>query len=317
MKTRKLTLVLATMLLASAAFVSSCKKKTTTDTKDTDTSAASDNSLAESSSNDAIKMAGQASENGALSSYKLGNEASILSTCAIIIYDSTANKTITVNFGTTPCLCQDGHYRSGTVKFDYSGSTLGAKFYRHPGFKCVVTTPNNDYYVDANKVTFSKTIINTTALGFNPTTTNMTWSVNGSVTIVKANNGGTINWSCNRTITLMNTVATTYNGQSILASYTGQSTPIDWLHALFSVGGSANGTSANGTAYSFSTTSPLVVNMNCVPSGSPAGHHPIVQGSFDFTPSGKATRHVDFGNGSCDNTFVVTINGVSYTITIN
>jgi len=318
MKTRKLTLVLATMLLASAAFVSSCKKKTTED-KDTDTSVASDNSLAESSSNDAIKMAGQASENGALSSYKMGNEASILSTCATVTFDTltTTTRSFSVYFGPTPCLCQDGHYRSGTVKFDYLGSTLGAKFYRHPGFKCVITTPNSDYYIDGNKVTFSKTIINTTAVGFNPATTNMTWSVNGSVTIVKANNGGTISWSCSRIITLMNTIATTYSGQSIPASYTSQSTPIDWLHALFSVGGSANGTSANGTAYSFSTTSPLVVNMNCVPSGSPAGRHPIVQGAFDFTPSGKATRHVDFGNGSCDNTFTVTINGVSYTITIN
>src|SRR5579872_1285703 len=147
MKTRKLTLALAAILLTSAAFVSSCKKKTTDD-KDSDTTAASDNSMAESSSNDAIKMAGQASESGSLSSYKLGEQNnSILSSCAVLVYDSVTSKTITVNFGSTPCLCADGHYRNGTVKFDYSGSTLGAKFYRNPGFKCIVTTPNNDYYV--------------------------------------------------------------------------------------------------------------------------------------------------------------------------
>ena len=171
--------------------------------------------------------------------------------------------------------------------------------------------------VDGNKVTLSKTIINTTAAGFNPATTNMTWSINGNVTIVKANNGGTINWSCNRTISLMNTSAITYDGQSVAASYSAQSTPIDWLHAVIGVSGSANGTSSGGQPYSFNTTSPLVVNMNCTPDPNKPGHHPIVQGAFDFTPGSKATRHVDFGNGSCDNTFVVTINGVSYTITIN
>lgn len=316
MKTRKLTLAIAALLLTSAAFVSSCRKKKEDD-KDTDTATAQDNSMAESSSNDAIKMAGQASESGALSSYRMADQTGgILTASVVITYDSTNTKTILVDFG-TGTICHDGHTRSGQVKFDYSGSTLGAKFYRHPGFKCVITTPNNNYFVDGNKVTFNKTIINTTPAGFNPATTNLTWSVNGSVTIVKASNGGTINWSCNRTITLKNTSPITYAGQPVAASYNGQYLPIDWLHAVFSVSGSANGTSAAGVGYSFNTNSPLVVNMNCAPIATRLGHHPIVEGSFDFTPGSKATRHVDFGNGSCDNTFVVTINGVSYTITIN
>ncbi len=311
MKTKKFTLVLATILLASAAFVSSCKKKTE-DPKDTDTAAASDNSMAESSSNDAIKMAGQASDNGSLSSYRTGPEANVSALSCATVTVNTTTKIITATFGGGVCL--DGHYRTGSITFDYSGSTLGATAYRHPGFKCVITTQN--YTLDGNAVTLNKTIINTTAAGFNPATTNLTWSVTGSVTIVKINNGGTVTWNCSRTITLMNTGGITYNSVAVAASYTDAITPISWITAVVSVSGNANGTTTKGEAYNFNVTSPLVVNMNCTPDPLKPGHHPIVQGSFDFTPGTKATRKVDFGNGSCDNTFTVSINGVSYTITI-
>ncbi len=316
MKTRKLTLAIATMLLASAAFVSSCKKKTT-DTPDTDTTAASDNNLAETTSNDIVAMTGQASEHGSLSSYRMGNDnGSILSTCATVTAIDTTLKKFTITFS-AGCVCKDGRIRSGSLLFDFTGTAPGAVYYRRPGFKCVVTTPNNDYYVDGNKVTINKTITNTTPVGFNPTTTNMTWNVTGNITIVKANNGGTVNWNCNRTKTLMNTNAISYAGTSYPAAYYGQNVHIAWDSSIVSVSGTANGTTAKGEAFNFSTSSPLVVNMFCAPDPNHPGRHPIVQGAFDFTPGTKATRHVDFGTGSCDLNYSVTISGVTYNLTMN
>jgi hypothetical protein len=305
MKTRKLTLALAALLITSAAFVSSCKKKTTED-KDTDTTAASDNNQAESTSNDVTTMAGQASEHGSLSSYKGGANYDVSAlTCAdTITYDST-NKKIRVHFsGTT---CRDNRTRSGAITFDYSGSTLGAKFYRNPGYKVHITTQN--YMVDGNAVSIDKTITNN---GFNASN-NLNWTVTANVSITRsaANGGGTINWSCTRTHALMNTSAAYTIGTSTEAPcYVNQSTPIDWTKSVVKVDGSASGTSAKGVAYTLSANG-LFVDMNCSPSSNPF-RHPIIQGSIDFTPTGKVTRHVDFGNGSCDMLYTVTIAGTTY-----
>ncbi|HXB39104.1 MAG TPA: hypothetical protein VNZ49_01100 [Bacteroidia bacterium] len=316
MKTsEKLSITLATVLLASAAFMSSCQKKTTT-TPDSDTSAAADNNTAEWAANDAVTMAGQASESGSVS-YKMGNDNSVLSSCATVTVNTTS-KIITVTF--SGGACNDGHVRSGTLTFDYSQSTGGAVYYRNPGYKCIVTSTN--YVVDLNHVAITHTVTNTTPAGFNPATTNMTWSVGGAVTIVKAGNGGTITWNCNRTHTLLNTAALTYAGTAYPASYVDQNTVIDWAHAIVSVGGTASGTTAKGESYTFNTTSPLIVNMNCAPDPNKPGRHPIVQGAFDFKPGNKGNRHVDFGSGTCDMICQVTITGTDgntygpYTITL-
>ncbi len=304
--TKKLSLILTTFCLASAVLFTSCRKKT--ETPDNDYTAATDNNMAEWAANDAITMGGQASESGSVS-YKQGNDNSILATCASVTVNTTT-KIITVNF--SGGACSDGHIRSGTVQFDYSGSTAGAVYYRHPGFKLVVSTPGNTYYVDGNKVAITHTVTNTTAANFDPNTTDMTWSIAGNVTITKAGNGGTINWNCNRTKTLMNTQAMTYNGAAIAASYVDQNTVIDWAKAVISVSGTANGTTAKGESFTLSTTSPLVVNMNCTPDPNKPGRHPIVEGGIDFTPGSKSVRHIDFGSGTCDNNGTVSLNGNTY-----
>jgi hypothetical protein len=42
----------------------------------------------------------------------------------------------------------------------------------------------------------------------------------------------------------------------------------------------------------------------------------FTQGVLEHSPSGKATRYINYGNGACDDQAVVTINGTSYTITL-
>src|ERR1035437_2341609 len=158
MKISKLILSFAAILLAMTVSVISCKKKDTT-ANDSDTSSTSDNSLAEKTSDDVTNMAGQASEDGTMSSYRPGSggqEDVFGLGCAIVTRDIVARK-ITVTFNGT---CLDGSTRSGTLTFDYSGSPVGVRFYRNPGFKCVVTS--NGYTVDGNAVSINKTITNTT-----------------------------------------------------------------------------------------------------------------------------------------------------------
>jgi hypothetical protein len=42
----------------------------------------------------------------------------------------------------------------------------------------------------------------------------------------------------------------------------------------------------------------------------------FTQGVLEHTPSGKAMRTIDYGNGACDDQATVTINGNTYTITL-
>jgi hypothetical protein len=304
MKTNKLTLALAGLMLASATIVSSCSKKDTTTptTKDTDASGASDNHLAESTSNDIVSMGSQASDNtsGSLSSYRNGSQTQILGlSCATVTRDTTL-KIITVTFNSTsPCL--DGRTRSGTIVYTYSNSVNGAKHYRDPGFELDVTSSN--YVVDGNAVTIgNKTIKNITQVGFNPASTNETWSISATITVNKAS-GGSVTWTCNHIKTLLNTNT----------AYTNASTPIDWPNAKIGITGNASGTRSNGETFTVNITNQLVRDFGgCVING----RHPFIQGTFDYSPSGKATRTFDYGNGSCDLNATVTINGVSYPITL-
>lgn len=298
MKTTKLSLALAGLMIASAAMISSCKKK---EAADTDTTGAQDAHLAENTSNDVVSMGAQASDNttASLSTYRNGNNNQILGLgCAAVVRDTVA-KTVTVTFnGST---CADGRTRSGSITYSYANSTNGATHYRDPGFQLNVTSSN--YVVDGNAVTIeNKTITNTTPVGFNPATTNETWSITASITINKAT-GGTVSWTCNRVKTLLNTSSV----------YTNAATPINWRNARVGFTGSATGSRSVGETFSISITNQLVRDFGGCELG---GRAPFIEGTFTYAPSGKAVRIVDYGNGSCDFDATVTINGVSHSIII-
>ena len=299
MKKTKMTLALAGIMLASAAIVSSCKKKEST--PDTDTSGAADNHLAENTSNDVVSMGAQASDNttASFSTYRNGGETQILGLgCATVSKDTTL-KTILVSFNGS--VCADGRTRSGSLTFSYANSVNGAKFYRDPGFELDVTS--NNYVVDGNAVNIqNKTIKNITPVGFNASNTNEQWSISADITITKAA-GGTINWTSNRVKTLLNT--------SVV--YTNAATPINWKQARIGITGSANGSRSTGETFTVNITNQLIRDFGGCDLG---GKVPFIEGTFIYTPSGKAARTFDYGNGSCDFNATVTINGVTHAITL-
>jgi hypothetical protein len=299
MKTRKISLFVAAALFTSTVFISSCHKPKTEE--DSDTSEAADHSVAENTSNDIVSIGSQASDNssGSLSSYKMGNNNDILSSCATVKRD-TVNHVDSVIFNNSTCL--DGRVRNGILIYNYSASTNGAKHYRDPGFNCSVSASN--YNVDGNNVNIiNKTIVNTTPLGFNPATTNLTWNINGHIQVVTSS--GTHDFSFSRTKTLLNT--------SNPSVYHGSAIAISWNLAKISLTGNASGTTAKGKTYTAAITYPVIRDFGGCNIG---GKHPFIQGRVEFTPEGKATRYIDFGDGTCDLIATVTIKNKTFTITL-
>jgi len=260
----------------------SCKKKQ--DDTDNDTSAAGDNALAEGTYNDVHNIADQAST-GTLSSYTPtynSNEKGLLSTCATVNINTTVTPhTITVDFGSTNCLCVDGRYRRGIINITFTGN------YRDSASTHTISFTN--YYVNDNQVLGTKTVTN---LGRNSAGHSVfSISVNGSIIKSAANGGGTITWTSTRQ-------------REWIA---GESTPT-WSDDVYLITGSASGTNAHGNTFTAQITIPLRRELSC--------HH-FVSGRFDLTPTGKATRTIDFGNGACDDQATVTINGNVYNITLH
>ena len=324
MKNSKITFTLALILFAGALTFTSCKKKAkSTDpiAADNESASASDNALAENTSNDAIAIGSQASENsGTLTTYKssdpnavhiINSSDMMLASCATITatYVSSVATSYTVDFGSPANICvgKDGRVRSGKIIYNFAGSPANAK-YRTPGFKMAVSFEN--FLVDGNAVTGTKNITNTTPAsipqGTNPGT-NITWSISANISIVKAQNGGTISWSCNRTKELTNTNDPT--------CYKGQTMAIDWTKAIVKLNGSASGVNKQGENYT-AVANNLIRNFKCHPGANP-NKSPFIGGSVDYTPGTRATRHIDYGNGvDCDFNAIVTINGQSWAITL-
>jgi len=289
MKLKKAGFGLAFLLAGSIVLFNGCKKDKETSTPvDSDTETAQDNSLAEGTFNDVDNISNQAVENGnSLSTYRLrSGTAGILSSCATVTLTPNSGNpggTIVVDFGTTACLCNDLRYRKGIINIAYSG------MYRDSG--TVIGVSFNNYYVGKDvsnmyKVMGTKSITNK---GHN--TAGHTWfeiQVNGSLL---NNSGATMTWNSTRQ-------------REWIA---GESTTLNWADDEYMITGSINGTSFHGSSFTINITQALHVALGC---------RWIEDGKFEFTPAGKPTRYVDYGNGACDNQATVTISGYVFNITL-
>ncbi|HKC67220.1 MAG TPA: hypothetical protein VKG26_03255 [Bacteroidia bacterium] len=322
MKKTKLSLAIAGLVLAGAIIATSCKKSTTTTTPDTSTTSSTDNNTAQQYAHDITNMGSEGIENnnGSLSTYRQsgGSIFGPLSAGVNVNIDQ-ANKHMTVTF--TTYTCSDGHVRNGTLYYDWSTSTNNAVWYRDSGLILNVTTPLNDYTVDGNNIKINSKVIK----NIGRINGQLTWTDHSDITVTKANNGGTILWHADWSIALLNTssyIGTTYNGTASTYTYSGVfngyggtvANSIDWTHALVSISSNNfGGTASDGETYSGNITTPLVLNFNCTPMWT---KYLYVSGVLNFTPTGKATRTINYGTGACDLTYVVSIGSFSVTITI-
>ncbi len=273
----------ATLSLA----IVSCKKTNTTPTTptDSDTSVASENSLAEGIFNDVQNISDQASE-GDLKFYSPqynGNLQDIQSfeknSCATITHDSLSTpRTLVIDFGSTNCLCQDGNNRRGKINISYIGK------YRESG--SVHTISFTDYFVNDNQVIGSKSVTNN-GKNTNGHTT-FTIAVDGQ--IIKANSAGTLTWKSSRTREWL----------------VGEDTKT-WIDDVYSITGSTSGSNSNGNSYTALITTPLHRALNC---------HWFDSGVIEVNQTGKVLKTIDYGAGSCDANATVTILGKTYPITL-
>jgi hypothetical protein len=307
MKTNKIIFGTTVLILAGSLMFTSCRKKDRVEEEpDQETATANDNANMENISADLDAMGGEAAETGTVS--QRGNGTELLSMAPGATVTGFGTSTITVDFG-AGVLGQDGRTRSGKIIYDLSQCTpTSSVFYRNPGFKVIITSQN--YVVDQHSVTIvNKTIANTTPLSVNSQTVysgvNLTWSINSNISVVKPD-GKTVTWTCSRTKELINS--------NDPACYHGQLVPISWSMAKVKLNGTASGTNAKGESYTV-TAANLVRDFTCSPNTNPK-RHPFISGTIDYKPGSRPTRHVDYGNGGCDNNATVTVNGVTYAITL-
>lgn len=205
------------------------------------------------------------------------NSNSILSPCATKTLDTlSVPHIITIDFGATNCLCNDGKYRRGQIIISFMGH------YRDSG--SMHSTTFNNFFVNDNHVMGNRTRLNNgkNAAGhFTVLTT-----VNSTI-IFNATND-TLIWNANHTK--------------------------EWLHGYWSpnfiddsylITGNSNGSKLNGVTYNKTILIPLKRIYSCFY---------FVSGSVQIQQSNKPTKIIDYGNGNCNPWATVTINGVTHTI---
>ena len=273
---KKFSLILSLAgFLGFLIMLSSCNKDQTN--PDTEFTVASDDAFAENTYDNVTNIVDEAYDLSS-NNFKSTEGRVFLSDCATVTLDTTSFPyVLTIDFGDTNCLCNDGRYRRGKILVSFTGR------YYHPG--TIITTTFDEYYVNDNQVEGIKTITN---MGFNDGG-NMYWDITVDGVITIAESGNTITW----------------NSQKEREWIDGIQTPYNKWDDKYLITGTATGKRANGMHWTRTVVNPLRIELAC---------RFIVSGTVNIQPEGKALRVLDFGDGTCDNIATVTVNGNTYTI---
>jgi len=282
MYAKKISVFIASSLVCSALLFSSCKKDSTA--ADSDVEPAQDNALAEASFNDVTTITDQAAFSGSVNMRVASvdrEDGSLGSACATVSVDTLSSPhNITIDFGTTNCLCNDGRNRRGKIIASFTGR------YRDAG--TVISISFSNYFVNDNQLTGTKKITNN---GLN-TAGNLVYTIEVNGSVIKANGAGTATWVSTRQ-------------REWIA---GAATPLILNDDVYSITGTASGTTAKGKSYTIAITKALVRKMSC---------RWFESGVLDVTPQGKPTRTLDYGSTGCDANATVTILGHTFPIVLN
>lgn len=272
---RSMTLIGLGLVLTTG--FQSCKKDKDEDTIE-DITDTKDNALAEGHDTDVENMADEAIS-GTMTNFRENGEYSMLSGCATITRDTTVSpKTMTIDFGSTNCLCRDGRYRRGKVLVSWTGQ------WRTAGSTHTITY--DQYFVNDNQLLGSKTRRFDGPDGDG----NFYWDVNVNGKMVPAGTADTVRWTANRRVTWIQGYSTAVRSDDV-----------------FLITGGSTGTGRTGLTWSTTITSPLRKEVGC---------RWIVSGVRTVSRADKPTRTIDYGNGACDNTATVSVRGGTRQITL-
>lgn len=246
------------------------------ETADETTIAAQDQSIAENESNKVFEAVDNSLNSG---SGKTG-KYEFLPECAQVSIDTiSSNKKVVIDFGSTGCVCSnwDGKTRKGKIIAIFTGRYMDAG--------TVITYKTENYFVDANEFKITKTVYNK-----------------------GKNSNGNPNWDINVTCTIITPEGTSIWNSVRNREWTkGWNTKLLWIDDEYSITSPAptNGISRKGDSFVANITKPVIVKIGCI--------HRFVAGTIDVTVGTKAKRILDLGNGSCDRTYTITVNGKTYT----
>ena len=269
------------ILLAGMLSLSSCRRDRF-EWKDTQT--ASDNEQAEGIADEAVNISDNAARGFNNVARLSGSEGMLeaMSGCATVTKDTVSNpQVITIDFGPTNCLCNDGRYRRGKIITTYTGG-------RYFDIGSVKTVTFDNFYRNDNKVEGTRTITN-----------------NGS------NAAGQPYWTItaqNMKITRPDGTFHTWNSTRTRTMISGQSTQQSWTDDEYSITGTASGVNKAGKAYTATITTPLHRLLSC---------RWIDSGIVEIVPEDGPTRTLDYGSGACDNILTVSVGSRTRTIEMN
>ena len=267
MKSKSIFVTIVFSIALSLIFTS-CKKSDRDE--DNDLSAAKDNVAAEVAFAGVFKSIIEAQD----SVWQIRSSSCAIYT--IIPADTfTFPKTLTIDFGTSNCLCSDGNNRRGKIIAAFSG--------KYRDSLSTITVSLQNYYHNDNHLQAGTYMI--TNKGRNATG-HIIYSVNVQNTAINTSSGG-ISFDC------------IHNYEWI----SGNTTALNTLDDVYSITGTSTGRGIAGNTFSSSINSPLIIAMNCAY---------IQKGALTLSPANLSPRTVDFGNGSCDSQGTITINGKSY-----
>jgi hypothetical protein len=192
---------------------------------------------------------------------------------------TTPHGLITINFG-TGCTDSKGNVRTGIINIEF----IGKRFL--PASKIITTF--DGYTINGIQIEGTRTV------------TNITGSTEDSPKFSIVLVGGKATWPDGSTATrIVDRTREWIRGANPLND--------EWI-----VDGTSSGTNRNGASYSVDITTPLVYKRECA-----IGKKVFlpVEGVKELTTANNKII-IDYGNGDCDKTVTVTINGQSKTVEV-
>ena len=205
---------------------------------------------------------------------KTSGIATFLPDCATIVYADTKTSWIrTVDFGTDGCAMKNGNILKGKVTIS------GSVDFTQPSY--TVTCSFDNFYHNGNLIQGGYSMVRTFGSTANLQTAHPVLTMNVDLKVIAPNG-----------------IARTITGTRVREMIVGFETPAQWLDDAFLISGDLFVTSPKGKITS-TITAPLKVTMNC--------NH-VIQGVIVYTKNAK-TASLDYGDGTCDNEAMCTING--------
>ncbi|HKR06768.1 MAG TPA: PKD domain-containing protein [Bacteroidia bacterium] len=202
-----------------------------------------------------------------------GCSSGLLNSCGNVTNDTVAVPHILkIDFGAVNCACADQKPRRGKIIVAYTG------LYSDSGNVHQISFEN--FYESNNRVTGN---ISCTNNGHN-SSNHLNYSLTLNTKLFLPNSADPIIWNAQRTIEWMQ----------------GESTYANCNDDVYKMAGSATGILFRGKSFSSTITTAVQKQILCPP---------LVIGKITLTPQGKANRTLNFGNGLCDLTVTVSLNG--------